>query len=163
MKAVAVVLLGGAVLASLACESPGDKKPVSAPLERSQIVEAKAGDPPPSEQEPVSDGICCSYEPPRWFATTGGCPGIIRTRDGGQMVGDGNITAPLLGLFVGWHGVRGLFRDPAALELDWSGSPPTPQPIDGTITDLCGATATIVTRPGAFDDFAICAAGFIFR
>ena len=48
MKAVAVVMLGGAVLASLACESPGDKKPVSAPLERSQIVEAKAGDPPPS-------------------------------------------------------------------------------------------------------------------
>jgi Right handed beta helix region len=85
--------------------------------------------------------------------------GIIRTRDGAQTVSDGNITAPLLGLFVGWHGVRGLFRDPAALELDWRRSPPTPQPIDGTVTDLCGATATIVARPGAFDDFAACAAG----
>lgn len=84
--------------------------------------------------------------------------GIIRTRDGGQMVSDGNITTPLLGLFVGWHSARALFSDPAALELDWRGSPPAPQPIDGTATDLCGATATIVARPGAFEDFAACAA-----
>ena len=100
----------------------------------------------------VSVRKAVSAAPPRELS-------IIRTRDGGQTVSEGNITTPLLGLFVGWHGVRGLFRDPAALELDWRRSPPTPQPIDGTITDLCGATAAIVARPGAFEDFAACAAG----
>lgn len=37
-----------AALALSACDSPGDKKPVSAPLERSQIVEAKASDRAPA-------------------------------------------------------------------------------------------------------------------
>jgi thiol-disulfide isomerase/thioredoxin len=36
-----------------ACDSPGDKKPVSAPQERSQIVEAKANAPGPKPSAPV--------------------------------------------------------------------------------------------------------------
>lgn len=48
MKSAAFMMLACAVLVALACESTGDKKPVAAPLERSQIVEAKAGDAPPS-------------------------------------------------------------------------------------------------------------------
>jgi len=48
MKALHLTLFASVGLALLACDSPGDKKPVSAPLERSQIVEAKAGDAAPS-------------------------------------------------------------------------------------------------------------------
>jgi len=48
MKAVCWAVLGSVALVSSACESPGDKKPVTAPLERSQIVEAKAGDAAPT-------------------------------------------------------------------------------------------------------------------
>jgi thiol-disulfide isomerase/thioredoxin len=58
MKSVKVVLLAGAALAALGCESPGDKKPVSAPLERSQIVEAKAGDAAPSAAPQAPRVLC---------------------------------------------------------------------------------------------------------
>jgi thiol-disulfide isomerase/thioredoxin len=43
-------------LSALACDSPGEKKPVSAPLERSQVVEAKGGataPPAPAKVTPV--------------------------------------------------------------------------------------------------------------
>jgi thiol-disulfide isomerase/thioredoxin len=60
MKSVRVVMLAGAVLVTLGCESPGDKKPVSAPLERSQIVEAKAGDAPPSAAPQVVPVVASS-------------------------------------------------------------------------------------------------------
>jgi thiol-disulfide isomerase/thioredoxin len=44
MSARQVSGLAACALLLLACDSPGEKKPVSAPLERSQIVEAKPAD-----------------------------------------------------------------------------------------------------------------------
>jgi thiol-disulfide isomerase/thioredoxin len=52
------LLLGS--LASFACDSPGDKKPVSAPQERSQIVEAKAGDAAPAPSPPAVQMVASS-------------------------------------------------------------------------------------------------------
>jgi thiol-disulfide isomerase/thioredoxin len=66
MRSAAVVMLAGAVLGALACESTGDKKPVSAPLERSQIVEAKAGDaPPPAAPQVVAVVASSAPKAPR--------------------------------------------------------------------------------------------------
>ena len=44
MNKLALPALVGFAYVAFGCDSPGDKKPVSAPIERSQIVEAKAGD-----------------------------------------------------------------------------------------------------------------------
>lgn len=43
MSALKLAVLTSALL-GVACDSPGDKKPVTAPLERSQVVEAKPGE-----------------------------------------------------------------------------------------------------------------------
>lgn len=53
MKHLAFSALCSVVLALGACDSPGDKKPVSAPQERSQIVEAKASDAAPVQTAQV--------------------------------------------------------------------------------------------------------------
>jgi thiol-disulfide isomerase/thioredoxin len=47
-------------LALAACESPGDKKPVSAPLERSQVVEAKGASAAPVTPAPVTPVVASS-------------------------------------------------------------------------------------------------------
>lgn len=48
-----------------ACDSPGDKKPVSAPQERSQIVEAKAGDARPSSPQGTPVVTAAASSPPK--------------------------------------------------------------------------------------------------
>ena len=48
-----------------ACDSPGDKKPVSAPQERSQIVEAKASDAPPSPVQTAQVVQASASSPPK--------------------------------------------------------------------------------------------------
>jgi thiol-disulfide isomerase/thioredoxin len=80
MKAHPSVLFASGVLALAACESPGDKKPVSAPLERSQIVEAKAGAAAPSPSPQVVPVVASS------------APKAPRVLCAGQMSGPGRAT-----------------------------------------------------------------------
>ena len=84
--------------------------------------------------------------------------GAIRERDGGSLQAAGNIGSPLLGLFVGWHPARGLFNDPARLDLTWR-SAPAAQPARPGGTDLCGVARGALTPPGAFADFVPCLHG----
>jgi thiol-disulfide isomerase/thioredoxin len=63
MSALARAALFGAGLCVLGCDMPDDKKPVSAPLERSQVVEAKAGQGPPTPAAPITPVVASS--PPK--------------------------------------------------------------------------------------------------
>ena len=65
MKQLALTALALGAFTSLACDSPGDKKPVSAPQERSQIVEAKAGDTAPAPPPVVPVVASSKPKPPR--------------------------------------------------------------------------------------------------
>jgi thiol-disulfide isomerase/thioredoxin len=62
MRSLSIALLA---LGAAACDSPGDKKPVSAPLERSQIVEAKAGDRPAGPSKPTELTPAAASAPPK--------------------------------------------------------------------------------------------------
>ena len=84
--------------------------------------------------------------------------GTIRGRDGGTLRSADNAVPFLAGLFVGWHPQRGLFSDPATLDLAWRTAPASlaetePRP------DLCGHRRGGEARPGAFEDYADCLAG----
>ena len=81
MKHLAFASLCSVVLTLGACDSPGDKKPVSAPQERSQIVEAKAGDAAPVQAAPVVQ------------AATSSAPKPPRVLCAGQMSGPGRALA----------------------------------------------------------------------
>lgn len=81
--------------------------------------------------------------------------GAIRTRDGGLLRGRPNQTGPLLGLFLGYHPVRDLFGDPAALDLTWRSRPTTPGSAAGRV-DLCGTTRPNQPLAGAFENFVSC-------
>jgi thiol-disulfide isomerase/thioredoxin len=63
MKPLAFSALMLGALAGFGCDSPGDKKPVTAPLERSQIVEAKAGDTAPSPSPSPVVPVVASSKP----------------------------------------------------------------------------------------------------
>ena len=81
--------------------------------------------------------------------------GVVQTRDGAVVRSRDNQTAMLLGLFVGLHPARDMFRDAARLDLRWRERP------DGITTgelrpDLCGVERTGRVLPGAFEDFAKC-------
>jgi thiol-disulfide isomerase/thioredoxin len=71
----------GALGALGACDSPGDKKPVSAPQERSQIVEAKANAPAPTPPAAVA------------AAAASGPAKAPRVLCAGQMSGSGRTVA----------------------------------------------------------------------
>ena len=73
------------------------------------------------------------------------------------MVEGSNITASMLGLFIGRNPVRALFAEPRRLNLRWT-SRPEPVPA-GHGTDLCGKGWPITAPPGAFADFRDCVAG----
>lgn len=81
--------------------------------------------------------------------------GAILARDGGLLRERDNVGTPLLGLFVGLHPVRELYRDVARLDLRWRERP-------GQVTiaewraDLCGVERMGRAMPGAFEDFAAC-------
>jgi thiol-disulfide isomerase/thioredoxin len=76
MKKTSIGAALGALLCVGACESP-DKKPVSAPLERSQIVEAKVGDAAPAPTAQVVQALASS------------APKAPRLLCAGQMSGSG--------------------------------------------------------------------------
>lgn len=81
--------------------------------------------------------------------------GAILARDGALLRERDNAGTPLLGLFVGLHPVRELFRDVARLDLRWRERP-------GQVTiaewraDLCGVERMGRAMPGAFEDYAAC-------
>lgn len=84
--------------------------------------------------------------------------GIITERDGGTAESQDNRVSNLLGLFAGWHPVRGYFNQPATLDLTWRDVPG--RIVDGDESaDLCGHHDKVESRPGAFDDFSRCVAG----
>jgi len=82
MKTLVIASCGAWLLGALgACDSPGDKKPVSAPQERSQIVEAKASDTVAAKTAPVAAPAASSPpKPPRMLCA-------------GQMSGPGRTVA----------------------------------------------------------------------
>ena len=84
--------------------------------------------------------------------------GVVRARDGALLKAQDNAEPFLLGLFAGWHPQRGLFRDPATLDLTWRQEPDRTADSEPRI-DLCGRRRGAQAVPGAFDDFAPCLAG----
>jgi hypothetical protein len=84
--------------------------------------------------------------------------GVVRAGDGASIAGQDNATAYLLGLFAGVHPQRGIFRDPANLDLTWRQEPDRlANPNPGI--DLCGSQRGSRALPGAFDDFSACLGG----
>ena len=81
--------------------------------------------------------------------------GVVQTREGAVVRARDNAAALLLGLFVGHHPAREMFRDVARLDLRWRDRP------DAITTgelrpDLCGVERTGRVLPGAFEDFGKC-------
>lgn len=81
--------------------------------------------------------------------------GPVRARDGALLRARDNEAPFLVGLFVGWHPQRGLFNDPATLDLTWRKQPERLPDKDPRI-DLCGVRRGVRSAPGAFDDFSRC-------
>ncbi len=84
--------------------------------------------------------------------------GAIRQRDGGMLRAKDNDSPFLLGLYVGMHPQRGLYRDPASLDLAWRTAPASVAETESR-ADLCGQRRGGEARPGSFEDFAGCLAG----
>ena len=84
--------------------------------------------------------------------------GAIRERDGGTLRKADNEAPFLPGLFVGLHPQRGLFRDPATLDLAWRTVPASLAETEPR-ADLCGHRHGGEARPGAFEDYADCLTG----
>jgi parallel beta-helix repeat protein len=84
--------------------------------------------------------------------------GAIRKRDGASLQSWDNAMPFLPGLFVGLHPQRGLFRDPAALDLAWRREPPSVTEAEPR-ADLCGRQRGTTSPPGAFEDYAGCLGG----
>jgi hypothetical protein len=84
--------------------------------------------------------------------------GVIRERDGGTLRAADNDTAFLPGLFAGLHPQRGLYRDPATLDLAWRTAPASVAETEPG-ADLCGHRRGGEALPGAFEDYADCLAG----
>ncbi|KQQ87021.1 right-handed parallel beta-helix repeat-containing protein [Massilia sp. Leaf139] len=84
--------------------------------------------------------------------------GPLRADEGGVLrVGDNRAT-PIWQLYVGHHPQRGLFADPARLDLRWDGTPPRRTAQDPA-AGLCGAARGPQRAYGAFDDFRSCLRG----
>lgn len=81
--------------------------------------------------------------------------GAVQARDGALVRASDNAGGGLLGLFLGHHPVRELFRDVAKLDLRWR-ERPEPVTSGDLRRDLCGAERTGRVMPGAFEDFAQC-------
>jgi len=84
--------------------------------------------------------------------------GPIRTRDGGLLWQDGDLSEPLLPLYAGLHPVRAVFVDPARMDLRWRALPVVVPPLDDDTgaADLCGQSRPSGRLIGAFSDFRAC-------
>jgi hypothetical protein len=81
--------------------------------------------------------------------------GAVFARDQATLRDEDNAEPYLLGLFAGWHPQRGLFTDPATLDLTWRRQPDR-LPDNNPRTDLCGHRRGGDSAAGAFDDYAGC-------
>jgi hypothetical protein len=81
--------------------------------------------------------------------------GAILARDEALLRERDNLGTPLLGLFVGLHPVRDLFRDVAKLDLRWR-ERPQQVTIAEWRADLCGVERMGRAMPGAFEDYGAC-------
>jgi hypothetical protein len=83
--------------------------------------------------------------------------GGIRSRNGGQVRGEDNLTTPVGLLYLGMHPQRGRFVTPASLDLRWNGEPERRAVAEPT-ADLCGSARPAQPAYGAFEDFGACLA-----
>lgn len=82
--------------------------------------------------------------------------GKIRSRDGGLIRDRDNIDTNMLSLFVGYHPVRRMFREPIMMDLGWLNAPKTLSENLTDSFDLCGIKRKRESLPGAFEDFKFC-------
>jgi Right handed beta helix region len=81
--------------------------------------------------------------------------GPLRADEGGVLRGEDNLSTPIWQLYLGHHPQRGLFADPARLDLRWRDDAPrrdAGHPAPG----LCGSERGTQRAYGAFDEFGRC-------
>lgn len=81
---------------------------------------------------------------------------IIRSRDDGVVRATDNVTSAMIRSYTGWHAVRDLFSDPAALDFAWRAAPPLREAGNVPPIGLCGEARRMPSKYGAFDDFSRC-------
>lgn len=82
--------------------------------------------------------------------------GKIRSRDGGLIRARDNIDTNMVSLFVGYHPVRNMFRNPSIIDLGWVKEPKNLSENVTESFDLCGMKRKRESLPGAFEDFKFC-------
>jgi parallel beta-helix repeat protein len=85
--------------------------------------------------------------------------GPLRSDEGGVLRAGDNLATPIWQLYLGRHPQRGLFADPARLDLRWRDAAAQRQgtrAAEEAGRDLCGVPRRAETAYGAFDDFAAC-------
>jgi len=83
--------------------------------------------------------------------------GEVRSKNGAELRLHDNKTTAIALLYLGYHPVRSLFRNPAAFDFAWSGAPPQRTNATQFVPDLCGAKRDATPAYGAFEDIAACA------
>ena len=81
---------------------------------------------------------------------------VIRSRDDGVVRATDNVTSAMVRSYLGWHAVRGLFAQPATLDLAWRTAPPRRNGGIVPAVGLCGEMRTAPALYGAFEDFSAC-------
>lgn len=84
--------------------------------------------------------------------------GPLRADEGGVLRDEDNLSTPIWQLYLGRHPQRGLFADPARLDLRWRGDAP-PRKAEAPGLGLCAAGRGAERAYGAFDDFKACLRG----
>jgi hypothetical protein len=83
--------------------------------------------------------------------------GPLRADEGGIVRARDNLATAIGWLYLGRHPQRGLFVDPARLDLRWrDGAPQHQADPDADAAGLCGAARGAQRAYGAFDDFRAC-------
>lgn len=84
--------------------------------------------------------------------------GIIRSRDNGILRLGDNRASSTMGLYLGSHPQRALFRDAPGFDFRWREPAARRVAAGDAVPDLCGPLRTAAPRYGAFDDFGGCLA-----
>jgi parallel beta-helix repeat protein len=82
--------------------------------------------------------------------------GLVRSRDGGIVRLDDNLTTSAARLYFGSHPYRALFRNPLALDFSWREPSARRANAGDAVPDLCGGLRPPRPRYGAFEDFGAC-------
>jgi len=81
--------------------------------------------------------------------------GPLRADKGGVLRSGDNLVTPIWQLYLGRHPQRGLFADPARLDLRWRDAAPR-QEAGAPAAGLCASGRVTPAVYGAFDDFGAC-------